>query len=259
MQSNTEPARWNGICRIGGAAALGGVLVGLVEISITFLPGGNTVQNSVVDWFHLFQANWFMGLRDLGLLNILFNTLGILTFFGLYAAHRDDRNQPYAALALLVAFLGIAVFFATNRAFAMLDLSRQYAAVESAAQRAMLEAAGQSMLSVGRSHSPGTFLGFFFLEAAGVLFSLVMLRGQLFSRVTAWVGILGFGCLLVFEILSSFIAGLNGATMLLAIAAGLLTMTWNVLIARRLFQIGRDGSALAPADPHPLPHPMDLA
>jgi hypothetical protein len=146
---------------------LGAVLVGILEIAITFLPGGNAPQETVLDWFALFQANPFMGLRNLGLLNILLNTLAIFTYLALYAAHRKEPQQPMAALAAIISYLGIGTFFATNRAFPMLALSQQYAAATTEAQRAMLEAAGQSMLSVGASHTPGTFLAFFLTEFAG--------------------------------------------------------------------------------------------
>lgn len=152
---------WKSIYRIGALAAIGAVLVGVLEILITFLPGGNTTQETVLDWFNLFQDNWFMGLRNLGLLNIFLNLLAILTYFALYAVHRQHRLQPYAALAGLISFLGIGVFLATNRAFAMLDLSNQYAAATTDAQRLTLAAAGQAMLAVGESHTPGTFLAFF--------------------------------------------------------------------------------------------------
>src|SRR6266542_1399554 len=159
---------WKGLYRIGGMATLCTLLVGLVEIGITFLPGGNTPCETVFDWFALFQNNSFMGLRNLGLLNILFNALAIPTFFALFGAHRKT-SQTLAALAMIVSFIGVAVFYATNRAFAMLDLSNQYALATTEAQRAILAAAGQAMLSVGQSHTPGTFIAFFFSEFAGLL------------------------------------------------------------------------------------------
>jgi hypothetical protein len=241
-QAEDRIPNWNVMYKIGGVAALSAVLVGILEIVITFLPGGNTTQETVLDWFMLFQKNPFMGLRNLGLLNIFLNVLAILTYLALYAAHRKNSCQPQAALATIISFLGIGVFFATNRAFPMLALSNQYAVATSDAQRAMLEAAGQSMLSVGASHTPGTFLGFFLVEAAGVLISIVMLRGKIFSKVGAYAGILGFGILLVFEFFSSFVSGLSIVTMLLAMFGGLLNMAWYILIARRLFQLGQDSS-----------------
>jgi len=231
--------QWKTIYKIGGVAAIGAVLVGVAEIVITFLPGGNAPHETVLDWFTLFQENPFMGLRNLGLLNIFLNALGILTYFALYAAHRETPYRPYAALATIISFLGIGVFFATNRAFSMLALSNQYAAAVTDTQRAILEAAGQSMLSVGASHTPGTFLGFFLAEVAGVLISFVMVHSQIFGKATAYAGILGFGILLVFEFFSSFVSGLSNITMALAMFGGLLSMAWYILIAKRLFQLGQ--------------------
>ena len=96
------------------------------------------------------------------------------------------------------------------------------------------------MLSVGASHTPGTFLGFFLIEVAGILISIVMLRGKIFGKVAAYAGILGFGMLLVVEFLTSFVSGLQDVTILLFMFSGLFSMVWDILIARRLFQLGKD-------------------
>jgi hypothetical protein len=193
----------------------------------------------VLDWFMLFQDNWFMGLRNLGLLNIALNTLGILVYFAIYGALRKNIHYPYAALAAIIAILGIGVFYATNRAFPMLALSRQYAAASTEAERALLEAAGKSMLTVGESHTPGTFLGFFLAEIAGLLMSFVMLRSAVFSKLAAYFGVFGFACLLIFEFTSSFVTGLSDAAMLFAALGGLLSMGWYILVARTLFNLGK--------------------
>ena len=236
-ENNPDP--WQGIYKLGGLAATGAVLVGALEILITFLPGGNTVQESALDWFLLFEQNWFMGLRDLGLLNIFFNAAAVLISFAIYGAHRGSRGQPYAALILIFSLLGVAVFLATNRAFAMLDLSQQYAAADSS-QRELLASAAQSLLSAGQSHTPGTFLGFFLSELAGFFFSLLMLKSRVFSKATAVAGMAGFGMLIIFEFFASFATGLNLPAMLLAMIGGLLSMAWDILVARRLFQLSRD-------------------
>jgi hypothetical protein len=102
----------------------------------------------------------------------------------------------------------------------------------------MLAAAGEAMLSVGQSHTPGTFLGFLLSEVAGLAISFVMLRSGTFSRVTAYAGILGFSLMLLFEVSSSFVTGLSGAAMLLAMGGGLLMMAWYVLVARGFLQLG---------------------
>jgi len=239
-QSVKNSSEWKLAYRLGGMAALSAVLVGLVEIMITFLPGGNTTQTTVFDWFKLYQENPFMGLRDMGLLNILLNLLAILIYFALYAAFRQEKERPLAMLATLIAFLGLGVFYATNRAFAMLALSGQYAAATTEVGRAMLAAAGQAMLAVGQSHTPGTFLGFALSESAGILISFAMLRSRIFGKACALSGIFGFSFLLIFEFLASFFTGLSTIMMILAMCGGLLSMAWYILIARSLFQLSRE-------------------
>lgn len=225
--------------RVGGAAALLILLTGLAEIAITFFPGGYTVSETVMDWFMLLQNHWFLGLRNLGLLNIVMTTLGIPMLFALYTAHRNV-NPSYAAVAMIISFLGDAVFYATNRAFPMLDLSIRYAAATTPAQRAVIEAAGQAMLSVGQSHTPGTFLAFFLSELGGIAISVVMLRGKVFNKAVAYAGMVGFGFLLVFDILSSFVPSLHDVILILAMFGGIASMAWYILIARRLYQLGQN-------------------
>ena len=241
-QLENQNSLWYGIYKLGGIAALGTVLVGLLESLIQFLPKGNVSPETVSDWFMLFQKNPFMGLRNLGLLNIFMDALAILVYLALYAAHRRNPNQPLAMLATILSFLGIGVFLATNRALPMLALSNQYAVAVTDAQRAMLEAAGQTMLSVGDSHTPGTFFGLFLVEVAGILISVVMLRGGIFGKVAAYAGILGFGILLVVEFLTSFVSGLQDVTIFLFMFGGLFSMVWDILIARRLFQLRQNVS-----------------
>jgi len=239
--SQTEPPYSKPLYRLGGVAALLVVLTALLEIVITFLPGGYTTAETVIDWFTLLQENWFLGLRNLGLLNIMIVALGIPVFLALYMAHQPT-NQTFAALALIISFIGVAVFYATNRAFPMLDLSMRYATAVSESERAMLVGAGQVMLTVGQSHTPGTFLAFLLSEIGGFAMSLVMLQGRVFSRAGAYAGIAGFGLLFVFEVLLSFVPPLHAAALIIAMGGGIANMTWYILIALRLFQLGQGAS-----------------
>ena len=232
-------AKWQGIYKFGSVATIGAVIVGIVESAIQFLPAAAVPAETVLDIFALFQVNPFMGLRNLGLLNIFLNLLAILTYLALYAAHKKTDQRAFATLALIISYLGIGVFFATNRTFPMLALSQEYAVATSDAQRMVLEAAGQSMISVGASHSPGTFLGFALSELAGILISMVMLRSKIFGKLTAFAGMFGFGILLVVEYFTSFRSGLNDTMLLLYMVGGLLSMAWYIMIARTLFKLGR--------------------
>ncbi|MCG2821838.1 MAG: hypothetical protein L6371_08190, partial [Candidatus Atribacteria bacterium] len=100
-------------------------------------------------------------------------------------------------------------------------------------------AAGKAMLVQAEDLTAGTFMGFFFTEVASIVMGMVMLRSKIFSKLTAFAGILGFGFLLVFNILAAFVPTIFDVAMIFAMSGGLLSMAWFILIARRLFQLGR--------------------
>ncbi len=230
------PVEWSGLYKLGAVTSLLILCTAVLEILITFLPGGYASAETVVDWFNLLHDNWFLGLRNLGLLNIVMIALGTPMFFALCMTHRKV-NPNYSVLAMIISFVGDAVFYATNRAFSMLDLSVQYATASTTAQRAILEAAGQALLAVGQSHTPGTFLGFCLGEIAGILISFVMLRAGIFSKRTAYAGILGFGMLFVYEICQSFVPGSASFALIFAMIGGILNLVWYGLISHRFFKM----------------------
>jgi len=244
MAENKNPgSAGKALYSVAGAAALLTVLNGLAEIAVTFLPGGGMSSGplTAVDWYSLYRSNPFMGMRNLGLLNIVFTLLSIPVSYALYTAHRRT-HRAFAGLSLLVALLGAAVFLATNRAFPMLALSSRYASAATDAQRSLLAAAGEAMLAVGQSHTAGTFLAFFLSTAGGIGISLVMLRAKLFSKASAILGIAGFGLLLLFEITADFAPGFRG-TFLFAATGGPLSLAWDVLVALGLFRLARQPGA----------------
>jgi hypothetical protein len=241
---------WRGSFRLGGITALAAVLVMTSEIFITFLPGGGRVapENvTVVDWFRLFQDSWFLGLRNLGLINMIAATLLLPTSVALFGVFRHER-EPWALLALILSIIGAAVYLAGNTGFAMLTLSGEYARATTETQRMAIEAAGRAMLAVGESHTPGTFVAFLFIEAGGILMSILMLGHERFGRGAGITGILGNGLLLGFEFVSDFIPALFDASLLIAGAGGLLSMAWYMLTARGLFRQGQTKVEL-PTDP----------
>jgi len=221
--------------RIGGIAAIIVLAVALLEMVITFLPGGSVTPTGITEWFTLLQDNWFLGIRNLGLLNIFITAFGIPAYLALYVAHRN-RAGAYAALTVIVAFTGAAVFLATNRAFPMLALSNQRATA-TGAERPIIEAAGLALLSVGQSHTAGTFLAFFLSEVAGLSISVIMLKGGVFGRPVAYVGIVGFTVLLAFEVVASFVPALFSAFLMVAALGGMLSMVWYALTARTLLRL----------------------
>ena len=115
----------------------------------------------------------------------------------------------------------------------MLSLSGQYASATTDAQRSLLTAAGQAMLAEGQSRA-----GIPLVEFACLVISAVMLRGKVFSKTTAYAGILGNVLLIVVEIILTFGRTLPDWGMAIAVGAGLSMMTWYFLVGRRLLQLG---------------------
>ena len=89
------------------------------------------------------------------------------------------------------------------------------------------------MLAEGQSRA-----GIPLIEFASLVISVVMLRGKVFSKATAYAGILGNVLLIVVEVILSS-RGLTDAGMVIAVGGGLSIMTWYFLVGRRLLQLGR--------------------
>jgi len=234
-------ADWRGFLQIGGYASLLTLLLAVFELLITFWPGGNEEGlNTIVDWFDFFQENPFMGLRTLGLVNFGLISLGVVVMVALYGVlHKTSGG--WVMLAAVLSFMSAGVFFATNRAFPMLVLSNQYAAATSDTQRAMLEAAGTVMIAVGQSHAPGTFMAYILGSLSSIIIAFVMLRSDFFSNSTAYVGMIAFTCLLIFEIMASAFPSLFQSLMLLAGVGGILSMVWQGMVGLRLLKLAKTG------------------
>ena len=238
--AETADSSWRSLYKLGGVTAMMAVLVYLLDVIITFLPGWAPEPGTltVTDWFTLLQGNWVLGLRTLGFTNVFALALAVPMFLALYGAHRQV-NRAYAALAMLFWLVGTAIYISNNPAVPMYVLSGKYAAATTDAQRSALVAAGEAMLVRGEDFTPGAFMGFFLTEVASMTISFVMLRGRIFSKAAAYVGILGCAFLTIFTIWSTFVPVLFGVATILAISGGLLNLAWFILVARRLFKLGQ--------------------
>jgi hypothetical protein len=109
----------------------------------------------------------------------------------------------------------------------MLWLSDQYSAALTEAQRSNLLAAGEATLAV--FHGTAFHTSYLLGSISGVIVSLVMLRSQVFSKATAYAR-LGS---------SIFDFGLYIPTIgiYVSIFSVMFLFFWNIMIARRLFQL----------------------
>jgi hypothetical protein len=245
--------RWNGLYKVGSVAAWVAVLIFRRWLGAEFLffrgmgiirAGPKALPSTVLEWFTLLQAHRLIGLILLNAFDIVNYALVGLIFLGLYAAlGRTHRSSMIAATAL--GFLGVAVYIASNHAFSMLSLSDQYVAATRDAQRSTLLAAGQALLAIQNPNAIGqASLSFFLVTLAGLIISIVMLRNRVFSKATAYTGILAnaFGLGYPFGVAFAPRTVVFPLVALSLSASACFLVIWYVLIARRLWQLGRGGS-----------------
>ena len=121
--SDAADPTYTGLFRVGGVAALGVAFLTVIEVIVfTLYPQPSTVSG----WFELFQGSPIIGLLDFWGLEMPMYAMYILVFLAVYAVLKRV-DQGSVAIALTLAILGIAIFFATNNPFSMLSLSSKYA------------------------------------------------------------------------------------------------------------------------------------
>lgn len=236
-KKTVENDRWNRFFQLAAISALLIVVVGLTD-TITSMISGETRENlsiDIVDWFIMLQTHRFAALGNLGFFNILTLSLGIPVYLALCRLHwTTDPGQ--AALALTLFVLGVGIYISSNTIFALMALSDQYATA-SAMQRPVLEQAGQALLARGADLSAGTFMGFFFTQCAGLLMTFVVLRGGVFSKTLASLGLAGFTVMSIFFVMAAFVPAQFVTAMIISAPGGLLLIVYHILLARRLFQL----------------------
>ncbi len=230
---NSDP-RWSWLYRMGSVVALATVaFIPLQAVVYIAWPPPTTA----VDYFALFQRNTLLGLLDLDLLLLVEMVMLVPLSLAFYVALRQT-SKSWTAIALALGLLGTASYLASNTVFNMLFLSSRYAAATTEAQRAALLAAGEAMLSIynGTAFHVSYVLG----AIAPLIVSLVMLRSRVFGRGAAWMGILAN--LLAFGLYVPVVGIYLSLLSVLPFLA-----IWYILVARRLWQLGRGVSRSVPA------------
>ncbi|MBI9044574.1 MAG: DUF4386 family protein [Anaerolineaceae bacterium] len=219
-----EKNNWSFLYKTAGIIAW--ITLGLIPIQIVIFilwPPPTTV----LDFYSLFQKNALIGLFDLDLLyllTVLFMGYLYLAFF----AALINTHKSIATIALALGLIGVAVYFVSNVSFEMMSLSNQYLLAETNELKTILLTTGKVMLT--RYH--GTAFGVYYIlnGLSLVLFSVAMIRNEVFSKKTAYIG-------LVAGILMLVPSTIGMVGMIFALTSLIPTSIWLFMIARRLNQI----------------------
>jgi hypothetical protein len=224
--------------RVAGTLALLIVLAGLIDALTSMgIEARDNSSIHVIEWFTLYQTNPFAAFSRLGIINMITLSLGIPIYLAFNQAYQQGK-PALAAFASILFCIGTAVYLSSNTVFPLFAVSQQYAAATEA-QKPLLEAAGQALLVQGADLTSGTFLGLFLTQIAGILITSGMLKGDKFGKWTGWAGLIGFSLMLLFFFLTAFVPQGYDTAVLISAPGGLILMTYQIMLARRFFQLGK--------------------
>jgi len=186
----TKDAEWRTLFRISSVAAI--LMVVLIPIQIIIFSISMPPE-TIEGWFELFRKSWLLGLIHLDFIYIIDNVLVAVIYLALYVILKK-RNESLMAIAMLLGFLGIAAYFASNTSFEMLSLSRAFEKAAGDAERSMLMAAAQVMIETWRGTAFNTY--YVLNGITLLLISKVMYGSGIFSNRTAVIGLIS-GILMV--------------------------------------------------------------
>ena len=234
-KTKTGVVNQRSIQAIGGVCALTVGTLFLAEMIVYIATSAPSLADAG-GWFTLFQTNRLLGLVDFGILELYGLVLFVPMFLALYAALRR-ASESFMAIAMTLAFAGIAANFATSKLFSLLTLSDLWAAATTAAQKAQFLAAGQATLALGALGGiGGSVEGGIPMAVAGLIVSVVMLRSNILGRGVGYVGMLANATGFVMYLRAAAAPALAGSPFFGAFF--MLSVLWFILIGLRLLQFG---------------------
>lgn len=218
---------WRALYKLGGAASILMVLIILTQFAL-FIAWPPPLEGGIVDWFKLFQENWLAGLVSFELLMTVYVILSLIVALALFVS-LNRYNPSLMIVFLALSIVGVISFVSARPSFEMLFLSNHYAAAATEAEKAIFLAAGESMLAA--FHGTSFHISYILGSISGLFVSITILQSTVFSKKTAYIRIAS----------SIFDFGLYLPTigLYISIFSVFFLLFWNILIAKRLFELGR--------------------
>jgi hypothetical protein len=174
----------------------------------------------------LLQDNRVGGLVSLDFLMVLLMPIMILPILALYVALKPV-NESYAIIALVLGLIGNTIIFAGRPVAEMAYLSDQFAVATSELAKNQYLAAGEALHAL--FNGTAWMSSMFLIGISGIINSLLMLRSKVFTKATAYVGLI------------VSIAGLGflipGIGPILSLTATIGGVVWYLQIARVFYRL----------------------
>jgi hypothetical protein len=178
------------IYKAGALFALGIILIYLIDLFVVLSFG--LAPKTVSELFESIQRNRFIVILQAFAPDLIAAVLRIPLMIVLFIALiKTKRSFLSLSVAVVLAFIGIAVYFSYNGVFSMVYLSDQYAMANDEALKQQLLAAGHAFLSSFNASGTQPFMAFTLYAISGILVSVVMLKSPGFGKAVAITGIIG--------------------------------------------------------------------
>jgi len=216
---------------LGGLTCLILIAYSLITMVIFFKMGAP--PDSIEARFSMLWENRLNGLLRLDILTTFALPLYYVLFYSLYVALRNTETE-FVTLSTILVFAGLTLVLSAPAVFSYLHLSNQYGSATTVAEKSELVAAGKAILASDTWHGTSAIIGGILLQAGALIISVIMLKSNVFNRITAITGIATHGLDLAHIIIGLF---LPAAGVVLMAVAGPLYLVWFPLIGLRLFKL----------------------
>lgn len=216
---------------VGAAACFILLAYSLATLIIMSLIGGP--PETIEQTFSILIVNKLTGLLRLDILTVFVMPLYYLLFYSLFVALKKT-DHAVSMISMILVFAGVTLFLATPSVFSYLYLSERFAVATSDFQRNQLLAAGESIFASDMWHGTGAKIGGLLLQTGALLISILMLRSDVFNRLTAITGIATHGLDLAHILIGFFAPAFGNIIMFIA---GPLYLLWFPMVGLRLYKL----------------------
>lgn len=220
-------SKWKDLYKAAAVAAVISELILIFSLVLYFFfpyaPGNQTTETIFLN----LQSNLLGALISLDLFLLIGNLVGIVLFLTLFVSLKPV-NESMALIALAVGLVGVVLLIPARPLVELHVLSGEFAAATTDVAKSQLLAQGDVLLRLfdGTGWFLNNLLGGFSL----LLSSVLMLRSELFTKATAWVGIVTNAMVTLF-----FIPVVGMIFLFLTIPG---YMIWYFQLGRKFFALG---------------------
>jgi len=217
--------------QLGGLTCM--ILIAYSLFTMLIMVGIGTPPETIEECFSMLKENRLYGLLRLDILTVFVMPLYYLLFYSIYLALKDT-NKEFLSISTILVFAGLTLFLATPSVFSYLHLSDEYAKATIESDKNQLIAAGEAILASDMWHGTGAKIGGILIQLGALIISMIMLKSNVFNKLTAYTGIVTHGLDLAHIVIGFFLPTVG---IILMAIAGPLYLLWFPLIGIRLFKL----------------------